>query len=389
MPNGYGDAEGGSHRKRESSSSDERYPNGAEDQHQDDEGQSQHDGYVWDEHVIEALRNVIEDRGDTGNAVGTAGLFKLTLVIAQVVKGFRGLFVGRAGGGRNHDLRSITVVSGLHDLGVFYAVIAVDFLQEVLEGRHAVLLGNVGHINEGDHRGIAARTKGVCRDFISLTLRGAGLCGAIGRHGQAQLGKWYGQDAQQDDARDKVQPRVGTHATYPAQAHGGLFVLWVWNLGARHTAGEDLGTQKSQQGGNEGISNQYGDDHCCRGSDGHGAQERDADNGQRGQGDDHGGAGEDNRTARGAQRHAHGVGTGGLIHLLELLGQFLWRKIVETRGGDELVAEAVDNKQCVIDTDGQANHGSQRRGHIGDGIRKDRGYLYAEDADAHADDGGN
>ena len=183
MPNGYGDAEGGSHRKRESSSSDERYPNGAEDQHQDDEGQSQHDGYVWDEHVIEALRNVIEDRGDTGNAVGTTGLFKLTLVIAQVVKGFCGLFVGRASGRRNHDLRSITVVSGLHDLGVFHAVVAVDLLHEILEGRHAVLLGNVGHINERDHRRIAARAKGVCRDFISLALRGAGLCGAIGRHG--------------------------------------------------------------------------------------------------------------------------------------------------------------------------------------------------------------
>ena len=182
---------------------------------------------------------------------------------------------------------------------------------------------------------------------------------------------------------------MGTHAANPAQAHGGLFVFWVWNLGARHAASEDLGAQESKQGGDEGIGNQYGDDDRSRSSDGHGAQERDADNGQRGQGDDHGGAGEDNGTARGAQRHAHGVGTGGLIHLLELLGQFLWRKIVEARGGDELVAEAVDNKQRVIDADCQANHGGQCRGHIGDGIRKDRGYLHAEDADAHADNGGN
>ena len=117
-----------------------------------------------------------------------------------------------------------------------------------------------------------------------------------------------------------MQTRMGAHTAHPTQTHGGLFVLWVRHLGAGDAAGKNLGAQKSQQGRDKGIGNEHcDDDRCCRG-DRHGAQERNADDGQSGQGNDHGGAGEDDGTARGTQRHAHGVSTGGLIHLLELCG---------------------------------------------------------------------
>ena len=45
-----------------------------------------------------------------------------------------------------------------------------------------------------------------------------------------------------------------------------------------------------------------------------------------------------------AQRDAHGVRAGGFIHLLQLLGQFLGRQVIQARGGDELISEAVDNE---------------------------------------------
>ena len=73
---------------------------------------------------------------------------------------------------------------------------------------------------------------------------------------------------------------MGAHAADPAQAHGGLLVLRVWNLGAGYAPGEDLGAQQAQHGGDKGIGHKHGDDHGARGGDGHGGQEWDADNGQ-------------------------------------------------------------------------------------------------------------
>ena len=78
---------------------------------------------------------------------------------------------------------------------------------------------------------------------------------------------------------------------------------------------------------------------------------------------------------------------GCLVHLLELLRELLRTQIIESGGGDELVAEAGHDEQRVVDAHGQADHGGQHRRHVGDRVGEDCGELDAQDSHAHADDG--
>ena len=80
---------------------------------------------------------------------------------------------------------------------------------------------------------------------------------------------------------------------------------------------------------------------------------------------------------------------GSLVHLLKLCGQLLGVQVIETRGGNQLVAEASDDEQGIVDAHCETNHGRQHRGLIGDRVREDGGELDAQQADAHANDGGD
>ena len=172
MEDGDGDAEGGGHRQAEAQRRDERHPDGTEDEQQHDEREPQHDGQVGDKHVGEALGDVIENRRDAGDAEGSAGLrLEVRLVVAQAVKGVGGGLVGSAGGRGDKHLGGVHVVRGLDDLGVVHTLGVVELRQHVAVSLHPVLLGHVGGVHVGDHRGVAARAEGVGGHFVRVALR--------------------------------------------------------------------------------------------------------------------------------------------------------------------------------------------------------------------------
>jgi len=116
-----------------------------------------------------------------------------------------------------------------------------------------------------------------------------------------------------------------------------------------------------------GDRDQYGDRDGAGGGQAHRGEDRDADHGQSGQGDDDGEAGEDNRGPGGAHR------TSGRLSTVAALQQF----VPETR----------DDEQRVVDADGEAEHEGQDQA-VGVDVGEAGQGGDAGDADADPDDGG-
>ena len=188
-------AESSSHRQRETTRGNQRYPDGAEDQEQNNERENQDNRDVWDQNVIKSLGDVIEDWRNTGDAISATGVVgEFCLMRTQRFKSLRGFFISCTRGWGDHDLSCIHVVGHGNNLCVDHAVGGLEISEDFLDGWHAVLLCDLGDVDEGHHWGIAARAEGFVNHVVGLALAGAFGSHAVGRHRQAHLRSWNSSD---------------------------------------------------------------------------------------------------------------------------------------------------------------------------------------------------
>src|SRR5699024_6899398 len=242
-----GNAESSCHRQGEATRSNQRYPDGAEHEQQDDECEHQDNRDVRHENVIEALRDVIEDWGDASDAVGTAGVVgKFCLVGTQRFKSLRGLFIGSTRAWGDHDLRGIHVVSRSDYLGVYDADGSREIGEDFLDGWHALLFSYVGEVNERNHGGVAAWAECFIDHVIGLRLGSTFSRHAIGWHREAHLCGWNSCNAKDEYAGNQGNHWVLANLAYPLQTNSRFFIFWVWHLRPWDTASEDLGAQQAE-----------------------------------------------------------------------------------------------------------------------------------------------
>ncbi len=148
----------------------------------------------------------------------------------------------------------------------------------------------------------------------------------------------------------------------PADGPGSLGTSPLLSPG---TGGADAVFGQAQQRGQQGQGEQDGDRDRAGRDDGHGAEQRDADDQEPGQGDDDGAAGEEDRAPGGAERTA---------------GRFLRvHALVEDQP-----AFPVDDEQRVVDADGQPQH---QRQHRREGVDLEHAGEGEGAADTHRDTG--
>ncbi|MDQ0779328.1 hypothetical protein QF026_007794 [Streptomyces aurantiacus] len=179
---------------------------------------------------------------------------------------------------------------------------------------------------------------------------------------QAHVAGGQGEREQADHAHQQDDQGLAGDHLGPAQGPGtgstrGAAGAWAQPL-----------AEQSQHRGHQSDGDEYGEQDGHRGRQAHHGEERDAGDRQRGQRDDHGGAGEDDRAARG--------GDGPRDRVLD----------VRFRIG-ELLAMAGEDEQGVVDAHRQADHEGEHgsgAGHVDEAGDE----LDAQYADRHAHDRG-
>lgn len=93
LPQSHRDTKGCGHRQCEAESCHQWYPDGAEDEHQQQEGQDQHDADVGQQHVGKPLRDVLVDGRNTGD--GVAGARVLVVLVLCIADGLQKVSLSR------------------------------------------------------------------------------------------------------------------------------------------------------------------------------------------------------------------------------------------------------------------------------------------------------
>ena len=389
LPDRHGQTERGRHRQAEAQRGDQWHPDRAEHQHEQDERQHQDDPHIRQQHLAEPLRDVLEDRGHTGDGVGGAGLgLERTRVGADLVQHVGGPLVGGTVRGGDEHLSGVTGLVGGDDLRVHHTVEGLDVGGGGAEGDRALLGRHLKGVHQRDHGRSSAGAECLLGEVVRGAVGGARRHGAVGGHGQAQLHGRQGEQDQQEDAGAAEQDRPGADPAHPLQAHGGLLVLRVRGLDTADTDGEHAGAERTQDGGQQRDGHEHGDHHGDGGGQRHGGEERDVDDRQGGQGHHHGETGEHDRGAGLAHGQSGQVGTRAEVDALELVGQLGRLEVIAPDVFDQFGAEARHDEQGVVDTHRQADHGGQGRGEVVDRVGQRGGGEDAADADAHADDAG-
>ena len=208
--------------------------------------------------------------------------------------------------------------------------------------RGEVVDGGAVEPRRQQERAVEPGPETVAQQVVGLPGRHRGRAGAVVGHAQAQAEHGGRQQPDGQRAADQVAPRVGRHLPAPAVPER----LAAGDAGAGprpgHADGVDLVAGEAQQRRQQRQGEGHHHGHGQAGHQAHDRHRRDAGDGQAGDGDDDGGAGEQDRGPR------RGDGPAG--------------RLLDRHAQPQVLAVAGDDEQGVVDADAQADHGGEDRG---------------------------
>ena len=347
-------------REHESTRRDDRHEQRAEHDDHDEQREPDDDHEVERQHAGQRFGDVDVDRGLPGDTQRDAAVeLRKGADVLHELLGRRA--VGALGG--EHLEREQGVVVGCRDRRHGDHIVEVgERLRDIdLRREQVVVAHRVVERRSDEQRTVRAFAELLVDDVESTVARGVRRLAAPVGQAEAHRHRGDRDDQQRDDADEHRDDRTQRrHAR-----HGLARRVRLSDRGAR-SAAEQAGADESENGGGERDrdENRHGDAH--RADRAHESEERHTRHVEREQSDDHRGAGEHDRGARGPGREPDGLPHGHAV--------------------EQLLAVPVHDEERVVDADREAEHDAQHRSHgcHVDHAREGEGCGHA---DAHTHDG--
>ena len=363
------------HGEQEAQRGEQRHDDRTEHEHEEQEREADDDGEVLRQGVGELLRHVRRDRRLAGDAeLRARGLLGGGLLVAQTLQHLVGGLVGRARLRRHHDDGAVALLRHLHDLCVGHVLVLGRPFDDLGVGTHLGLLAAVDltAVDDGDHRRVLARAPALGEQVGALSSLRTLLRRRVGRQAEVEVLHRRGQGGEQRDDSECDRPRGLADAAREAhRAVGRVVVELVGGLVLADPTGERLRLEHAHEGGQQRQRRDDGERDGAGRAETHRRQHADTENAERGQRDDDGEAGEDDRRTGRAECAAHGVLTVGLALDVDVA---------------QLRAVARQDEQRVVDTDGEADHRGERGRRLGQ-VEERGGAGDAHHAEHEAHDG--